>query len=175
MRRVLAALCGLVLIAGGCASKNARSKESDALADDPVMTDRWLVDSVRDAAIANAIIAQHTLYQYHFVLNSDVLNDLGRRDLDVLIDYYKVNPGGINIRRGTMSDDLYDARLQHVTTAMAQAGLDTDRIEISDSAAEVGGASSESTVRILQKPSKAYYEEGGSGIDIKDVVKEMQE
>lgn len=96
------------------------------------MFDRYLTESIRVRPIDRAIIAQHTLYPYHFVINSAKLNPLGERDLRVLAEHLKVNPGPLNLCRGKASSDLYQARVKAVVHSLGQAGVDVDRVEIAD-------------------------------------------
>ncbi len=54
--------------------------------------DMELVRTLNNIGVENAIIAQHTLYPYHFVADGETLNDLGQRDFAVLARHYAEHP-----------------------------------------------------------------------------------
>lgn len=116
---------------------------------------RWMADHVRDAAVAGAILRQHTLYPYHFQDNTDQLNALGQRDLNVLVTHYRNAPGPINVRRGETPEALYDARVNAVRKHLTDAGLDTNRIALADADPGGSGMASERVVRILSAEAAA--------------------
>ena len=113
-----------------------------------------LLKSYNDIAIQNAIISQHTLFPYHFVKNGAKLNELGRRDLAALTSHFIKNPGHLNIRRKNTAADLYEARVKMVHERLQQAGIDLERISISDGMPGGSGMASERVLIILQQPSK---------------------
>ena len=92
----------------------------------------WLVNSFNDAAIENAIVAQHTLFPYHFLANSAALNDLGKADLGVLAGHYRLHPGQLNVRQGDTPETVYKARVKVVLDELAAAGVDTEGTLIED-------------------------------------------
>ena len=116
--------------------------------------DRWTVDAVRDAAISNALVTQHALFPYHFQTGCATLNELGARDLATLAEYYRVQPGHLSVRRGAVSEKLYQARVETVSKALAAAGVDVARLKIKDEPAGGPGMASEQVVRILQAEAK---------------------
>ena len=112
----------------------------------------WLVESLRDAAIENAIIREHTIYPYQFNENSAELNELGQRDMRILADYFKENPGDLNVRKASTAHDLYDNRVKKVIAVLTDAGVDMDRVEISDGLPGGDGITgSEATLRFKDK------------------------
>jgi hypothetical protein len=92
----------------------------------------WLVESFRDAAIENAIVREHTIYPYQFIQNSADMTELGRRDMRVLAEFFRDNPGQLNVRKADTPDELYDKRVKKVVRELADAGVDMDRMDISD-------------------------------------------
>jgi|GEM_PF-4805929 len=50
---------------------------------------KLMADSFSDESIKNGIVAQHTVYPYHFVADTAELNELGERELEVLAAHYK--------------------------------------------------------------------------------------
>lgn len=108
-----------------------------------------LVSSYNDLAMQNAIIAQHTLYPYHFVKNGAVLNELGQRDLAVLAGHFKEYPGQLNVRRDDLSAEIYSARVDHTLDLLKKAGVDAQRISVSDGMPGGSGMTSERVLIIL--------------------------
>ena len=105
--------------------------------------DTLFVNSISDTAVNNGIIAQHTLYPYHFMTGSAQLNDLGVRELAVLSDHFKTATGQLNVRKGDTGNELYQARLKTVTSALAAAGVKGENVVVKDGAAGGSGMSSE--------------------------------
>lgn len=157
MKRLISLiLCGLLAWAAGCET-GAASHETSVR----------IVRSINDMAIQNAIVAQQTLYPYHFVRNSSRLNELGESELAVLANHYREHPGTLNIRRSGTPDELYNARIQAVMDALAQAGVDTGRIQIAEGMPGGDGMPTEQVLSITIdriSPSRPlYYGGGGAG------------
>jgi len=114
------------------------------------MINTKLVDSLNDIAMKNAIISQHTLYPYHFVEDAAELNKLGQRDLVILAKHFMEHPGCLNIRRNNIAADLYEARVRLVRDKLKEAGVSTERIDISDGMPGGSGMASEKIVTILE-------------------------
>lgn len=110
----------------------------------------WAVESVTDGAINQAIIAQGTLFPYHFDPRAETLNHLGKHDLAVLAEYYREHPGQLSLPRGSLSDGLYERRVATVATALAQSGVQKDRISIANALPGGSGMPSERVVVILE-------------------------
>ena len=134
--------------------------------------DRELVDTINDTAIQNAIISQHTLFPYHFVNNSNRLNELGEFDLNVLANHFLKNPGQLNIRRDDASEELYQARVSFVLERLKGAGIESEKITFSDGMPGGSGMPSEKILTILkredEKPtSKATSETSSTSLRAK--------
>ena len=109
-----------------------------------------LINTYNDMEIQNAIVAQHTLFPYHFVKNGAELNELGERDLDILAKRFVEHTGQLNIRRGNTPVDLYTARTNVVIDRLQKAGVDTERMSISDGMPGGSGMASERIPTILE-------------------------
>lgn len=118
---------------------------------DKPLINRQLIHTYNDIALENAIISQHTLYPYHFVKNGAELNELGKRDLDVLIRHFTKLAGHLNIRKYHLSTELYEARIEFVHQRLLDAGINMDRISISDDMPGGSGIASESILVILSE------------------------
>lgn len=116
------------------------------LHDDRGAYNAWAIETVNDGAVRNAIIAQHTLYPYHFVEFSEQLNELGKRDVDVLASHLRRYPGGINVHRAGESDALYQARVKAVADALAAGGVAPATIKIADG---MPGGDGNPSVRVI--------------------------
>lgn len=150
MRQYLIASMGILCIAlMGC------EEQQVDLSPDQKLIDAKLVESVNNLAIENAIVSQHTLFPYHFVQNSPELNELGQRDLAVLADRFLENAGPLNIRKGSVPAELYEARVNHVVDTLKEAGVEAERITISDGMPGGSGMPSENVLRILEKAEEA--------------------
>jgi len=145
----------ICLLMAGCGSANKGAKPVEL---DQGLINAGLVNSYNNLAMQDAILAQHTLYPYHYVRNGAQLNELGRRDLAVLAGHFKENPGPLNIRRDNVSPDLYNDRVQFVINELQKAGVDAGRIKIADGMPGGSGISSERIVTILSAGEDAGRE-----------------
>ena len=113
-----------------------------------------LVNSYNDIAMQNAIVTQHTLFPYHFVTNGAELNELGRRDLAALTSHFLNYAGQLNIRRQNTPADVYEARVNLVHARLQEAGIDMERMSISDDMPGGTGITSERILVILKRASE---------------------
>jgi len=152
---VIAVMCGAVFV--GCEQQPIQPTV------DTSEVNRKVVDTYSDLAIQNAIIAQHTVYPYHFVANSPQLNDLGLRDLGVLIQHYTDSPGIINVQQGSADSALYQQRTQMVYEKLLQGGLTEDKIQIASGMPGGEGMASNTVIEILEKEKTT---QGAQGLDM---------
>jgi len=117
---------------------------------DKSRVNRAIVENYFDMAIQTAVITQHTLYPYHFIKNSVDLNTLGQRDLSILIEYLKQNPGRLIVHRGEIDEMLYQSRTQMVYETLLQAGIARDHIDIRDDMPGGAGMPSTSVIEIQE-------------------------
>ncbi len=104
---------------------------------------------VQDEQVKAAIIRQQAIYPYHFEIDSPVENELGRHDLALLADHYRVRPGTLVIRRGGANAKLYDARVRAVLDFLSRAGVPSDRVHVEDSLPGGEGTAAERIVLVL--------------------------
>ncbi|MCL4217278.1 MAG: hypothetical protein KJ052_09795 [Candidatus Hydrogenedentes bacterium] len=157
-------LCLAALSLAGCANWAARSDmHRRQLPEERRDSNVMMAKDLQDDQIRNGIIAQSTLYPYHFVSNTAVLNPLGERDLQFLADYYKSHEGVLSIRRKGATPDLYADRLAAVTDFLAKEGVDTNRVRLEDQPAAGDGMASEQIVKILTEDKDITSDEGGAG------------
>ena len=158
MRQYLIASMGILcMVLTGCEQEQVEPKPNERL------VNAKLIESVNNLAIENAIVSQHTLFPYHFVQNGAELNELGQRDLAVLANHFLEHAGPVNVRKGSVSAELYEARVNHVLDALKQAGVEAERIAISDGMPGGSGMPSENVVKILEKAQEAPATAGTIG------------
>jgi hypothetical protein len=145
----------LVVLATGCTPAEHRRDHPLAENMDTQAVNAVLINSFTDSAINEAIISQHTLYPYQFETGGATLNELGRRDLKVLAAHFKDNPGQLNVRRGDAAQALYDARVNAVTSALAEGGVVKGRVSIVNSLPGGEGAYADRVLKILEREDKA--------------------
>lgn len=136
----------LMAVVVGCESTGKPGAELKGVGD------MWVGAAIRSASLENAIISQATLFPYHFERGSAALNELGRRDLELLAAHYQENAGNLSVRRLGASEKLYEARMATVVAELVAAGVGDDQISISDSLAGGEGISSERVIEILFIP-----------------------
>ncbi len=136
----------LVVGAGGCTEPKPTPDQYPAV-------NSWLINSVQDTSINQAIITQGTVFPYHFAQRTATLNELGRHDLKVLAGHYRRHPGELSIRRGKATVDLYQARVDRVLETLTRAGVERRRMEISDARAGGEGMSSERVLKVFEGES----------------------
>lgn len=127
---------------------------------DKQLVNRRLINSYNDTAIENAIISQHTLFPYHFVQNGAELNELGQRDLAVLAGHFMKHPGNLNIRRYDTAAELYEARVNTVRERLREAGINVERMSISDGMPGGSGMASERVLTILEGKTQGTKTQG---------------
>ena len=127
---------------------------------DTSQVNRKVVDTYSDLAIQNAIIAQHTLYPYHFVSNGVQLNGLGHRDLSVLISHFQDNPGTINVPQGDSNSELYQGRIQTVYEQLMQGGVPEEKIQIASGMPGGDGMPSNAMIEILETAKTSEASQG---------------
>jgi hypothetical protein len=149
MKSTLGFACGLFLVA--CAGPYAHDQWVRG------ERERWVVPTVRDAAVRKAIVVQRTLYPYHFAPDSAELNGLGRKDVDVLIEHFRDldESGEVNVRRGDTPEPLYAARLESVRRAFLDAAVEPSRIHFRDGVAGGDGMPSGRILEILTSEAAA--------------------
>jgi hypothetical protein len=139
--------CSLMATAlAGC--WNPHSKENM-----PGRQGMWSGDVIRAAALNKAVVRQHVIYPYHFVVDTDELNPLGERDLTVLAAYYRAHPGALSVRRSGAPKELYDKRVVAVMDKLKASGVATERLTVADAYPGGDGISSERLVQILREPA----------------------
>ena len=140
---IIITMCFSFLLLTGCVETLKEGHDSH-------LVNSSLINSYNNMAVQNAIISQHTLYPYHFIKNGAELNELGNKDLMVLAKHFTKHPGGLNIRRGNISEDLYHARIDFVLERLKEENVDVEWVGISDSMPGGSDMPSEKVIVILE-------------------------
>ena len=156
MRHILMAACAAMLLAG-CSEQPPQSL---TVTGGDIELDRQIAQAVPDCQDRNGVLAQHTLYPYHFQANSAKLNELGQRDLSVLADAYRRDPGPLNIQRGDTTYAFYRSRVDTVVAALRGRGVDTAKVTIGDGLAGGEGISSPDADRAIQRSHQPVAAQG---------------
>ncbi len=119
------------------------------------------VNSVNDTAVNNGIISQHTIYPYHFISGGSELNSLGRKEVAVLADHYRMNKGHLTVRKGDASDELYNARLKSIEAELHRSGVEGSQVTLEDGMPGGNGMKSHALNAMLQAESM----QSGKGAD----------
>ena len=116
-----------------------------------------IIESISDTGINNAIITQSTLFPYHFIHDAPELNELGQRDLGVLARHFMDRSGTLSVRQGSARRDLYNARTTSVREFLIASGVDTARIQFTDTPPRGQGISSERVIQIAERETTPIY------------------
>ncbi len=144
-------LIAALVVVGGCSSSPQPADRSvDVPGEFMHEADREFVRApFEDQARAGTIRAR-TLYDYHFETEGNGLTRLGFRTVETVA---RTGSGKISVRRGGVSKDLYEARLESVRTALLREGVPAVRIQITDSVAGGAGVTSVRAIQIRSEIS----------------------
>jgi hypothetical protein len=154
-----------ILLAVGLAA--AAGCQSSQIGNGPIHDDRgaynrWAVETVNDGAVRNAIIAQHTLYPYHFADNSADLNEVGKRDVAVLASHFRRYPGQVNLRKGSEDSTLYQARVRAIADGLVAGGVAPGTVRIGDGMPGGDGMDASRVILIMETDAERL-KSGGTG------------
>jgi hypothetical protein len=152
--RVCAAVaigCAVALVSGcGSHNKKAKAKQSEAekkLRDEAELN-RTVVNTALDQQVHAGITTGRTIYPHYFRADSAELNPLGEERVDILAGSLdRTQPVVLNMARGHVSDELYDARLATVRDRLVSAGVAESSIELKDALSGGEGVLSEDVLR----------------------------
>jgi len=160
--KALPVLIVAMLLLGACASSSYEKASREWPAQRRTTMNQWIAEDYHADAIRNGVIAQHTLYDHHFVAYSDQLNELGERDAAILAAHYRHSPGDLNVRRGATDPKLHAARVETVRSVLASGGVDLKRMRVADAPAGGDGMAGDFVVTILEKKMDAPLSEDES-------------
>lgn len=122
------ALASVIAFAAGCAK--------DESAKIPKPDERELNEASVRASFAHQIAAgtrtDRTIYAHHFIIGEAALNELGRRQIDVLTAEVTTRALKVNIPQGDSDETLHEARVQIVRDRLAGNGVEPERIAVVD-------------------------------------------
>jgi len=170
MRAILAVAAMAVL--AGCSTLAYRDHPGSAnmTNDQRHWGNSWMVTSLQEQTIQNAVLRQRTIFPYHFVTGSAELNALGERDLAMLADHLRMHPGQLDVRQDDVGKDLYQERVASVRAFLEREGVSMADVCIDDTHAGGDGMSSEQVIEVLKKSRSdkagTGASEGGSGTGV---------
>lgn len=129
----------------GCAADQQTERAQDM---DSIPDGSYVALYVQDA-IDNAIVREHAVYVHHFRSNAAQLNTIGRRVIETLAQHYGEYGGALSVVQGDANEEIFEARIAAVRDALADAGVDPNRITIGDMAPGGDGIRSEAVLSIL--------------------------
>jgi hypothetical protein len=144
---LLAATVALALSAG-CESS---MRQADVPDDGERAANEQIVRTLFDQDVRNAIVAERTVYPYHFDPDHSSLNELGERQVEVLAPAHRGPRVRISVLRGDADAALYDARVQAVRQRLVASGRDPATLTITEDAPGGRGISSKSVVEFMQQ------------------------
>jgi hypothetical protein len=154
--QIILAAVGVALIIAGCKTytrppEQIRSDNANA------------VSTLFEAQDEQGIIAQRTIYPYHFVSGTSSLNARGVEVLDVLSGYYKEHSGILSIPRRGEEEALHLARVDGIKSFLTDRGVNTNNVYITMEALPVGGVSSHEMRRIMESDRERGAQQGAQG------------
>jgi hypothetical protein len=141
MKTQLILAAAVVVVQAGC-EQQQQSARDDAMHQETEYNEA----SVRDAwdqNARNAIVLQRIIHDHHFEPATAVLNDLGKRQVQVLAEAYGNQAVRINVWRGEQPAELYDRRVDVVREALVTRGMDAAKLTFGDGMPDGSGISSE--------------------------------
>ena len=109
-------------------------------------------DLLLGASLQRAIIAQSTVYPYHFVPDAAELNALGQRDVSVLAAHLREHAGSLVVNRGSATQQLHDARVKAVLAALEQEGVPANQVAVREGLPGGDGLSTLRVIDIFDRP-----------------------
>lgn len=140
----------------GCQSQPQASDAS--IPEDLSAANDVMVENLFDQSAQNAAAAERIVYPYQFVPNDKHLNELGQRQVHNLAPVYLSGPGRLSVPRGDVPAELYQARIESVSQALARDGVDLKQVTFVQDMPGGPGIASEAAVKALEKPIKSESE-----------------
>jgi hypothetical protein len=137
------------LVAAGCETAPPPSKDRATIGDaaQRAADQEFVREPFADQA-RRGVVRQRALFEAHFVPDSDRLSPLGRRDVAILADALRTGGGRVALRRGSITEQLYAARVAQVRQAFVSFGIDASRISIDDGMPGGSGSTTEDALLI---------------------------
>lgn len=152
MRQLVLAIALTALLAGCVAwEREAAEMRADNIA---------RMDSYMEEAAINAVLAERTLYPYHFYHGTPQLTELGVRHLTILAAYYSDHPGPLIIRQRDASDELYARRVEEVRGRLGDWGIALEEVLIEDAYPRGPGIASQRVYHMLESDEGLTASEG---------------
>ncbi len=123
MQRLFIVAATALLLAGGCTTPDSRPDASPSRRVVETSDLRGTFTYMTD----NALLADMTVNDLHFLPHRALLNDLGRRRLGRLASLMEAYAGTIRLNTASSDEELIEQRLATVTDFLSEAGIDTEQ------------------------------------------------
>jgi hypothetical protein len=164
-RFLLAAALAIASVALGCGSSSGpKQPRVEAQEADMAANNRLLVRMALAENVYNGLAAERAVYPKDFRGGTAMLNELGSRRVEMLIDACSGASGRVTVVRGEEPDDVYDARVATVRKHLADAGLSLEKVAVVKGGAVGGGGfSSDRATLTYYKMISSEAAKPGSG------------
>lgn len=160
---------GSLLVIGGCAGAHRPRLNAPPQGHSQNVSD---VHEPYHYMVDNAMLADMSLADIHFVPHTDELNSLGLRRLDRYGSLMKIYGGTLHYETDIVEKDAISRRLQHVMDYLAGVGIEKDRIGVQTGLARGRGMGGEEGIVVH---TNAITEEGSpAGAPVLIPATEMQ-
>ncbi len=144
----VALACLSAVLCAACSPPKESSSRTTLSDGEQRSADRDFVREPFKDQARQGVIRQRALFDAHFVPDSDRLSALGRRDVTVLADALRTTGGGISVRCGSVSPELFAARVATVRRTLIAAGIDPARVIINSDLPKGPGTTTEDALMI---------------------------
>jgi hypothetical protein len=124
------------------------SPDSSAMAEQSNLNKVFLRSAFEEQT-RNGIVAESTVYPYHFRTNGPQLNELGEQQVRAIAAGYRGNELRVNVPRGDTVDELYQLRVETIRKYFADAGYGSERITVTRGVPGGRGISSDFAIRLF--------------------------
>jgi hypothetical protein len=148
----LACTLATLLVAAACSPAPKADPGKVKISDEMQLeADKEFVREPVQDQIAQAVIRQHTIFDYQFEASSAKLTSLGTRDVRILAAAMRDGGGSISVRRGSADAALYASRRETVRKALLAEGIGADRIRLDDAAPGGSGTTTTDALQIRER------------------------
>ena len=151
MKALVAVATAAILVGCGTAVFPEPSRPAKLTYEQRHWADSWMVSSLQEQTVRNAVLRQHTIFPYHFEGDSAELNAIGKRDLAILAGQFRNHAGRLNVRRDEACDRLFQERVASVRAFLWHEGVPPGNVRIADACAGGDGMDSEQTMEVLRR------------------------
>lgn len=117
-----------------------------------------LATELMDASATAGTVKSHTLFPYHFVESTAVLNELGEREMRILAAHYREHGGPLNLRRDSGAPTLHEERINAMLAFLHKEGVDTSRVRLTETTMGGPGVMSVEAIERMERARESAPE-----------------